>query len=264
MKNIRKILMMTAAFAATITLAGSVKVSAQDRTIELNEEREFSLQDYEEDVINFTAPQNGGFHIEVVLADTVKNGKSENYGNVTLSAKLVHDYKKSWEAFNINRDKGRIVSPDFCYAPGSNMQLQVKGNFNKYTFKYKVKIVSDGNKFYEKETNDIAKKATSIKLKKTYSGVLNDIEDTDWFVFKAPKAGKYKFYVVNTETSWKPIQATGFKTKKKADTNAISVYPEKGWAKVKAVSLKKGQKYYVKVAKAYNNNATYQIKVKKK
>ncbi len=51
--------------------------------------------------------------------------------------------------------------------------------------------------------------------------------------------------------------------KNKADGNYVGIYNESGFKKIKTVSLRKGQKYYIKVARSYNSNATYKLKVKK-
>ena len=263
MRNMKKLLGMTAALFAAFAIAGGMKASAAECSLNVNEEKEFSIIGSDENVIEFKAPKNGAFHIEVVLTDTVKNGKSENYVNVSLTTKMSYNYKTMWNLGNINRDAGWVKSPEFCLPAGSTVSLNVKGNFNDCTFKYKVKVVNDGDKYFEKEDNGSAKKATSIKVKKTYSGVINDNEDVDWFVFKAPKAGKYKFSAVNTEDHHGWTSFTGYKSKNKADGNYVGIYNETGWKKIKTVSLKKGQKYYIKVARGYNNNATYKLKVKK-
>lgn len=264
MKGLKKVFGTAAALMAAIVVAGGMKVSAANYSINLNEEKEFSSNNYDENVIEFKAPENGGFHIEVVLTDTINSkGESVNFGNVWLSATMVYNYKTMWNSGSINRDKGWTSSPEYCLPAGSTVSLNVKGNFDNTTYKYKVKVVNDADKYYEKEDNGTAKKATSIKVKKVYSGVINDGDDVDWFVFKAKKAGKYKFSAVNTENHHGWTSFTGYKTKSKKDGNYVGIYNERGWKKIKTVSLKKGQKYYIKVAHGYNDNATYKLKVKK-
>lgn len=68
---------------------------------------------------------------------------------------------------------------------------------------------------------------------------------------------------MNTENHHGWTSFTGYKTKSKKDGNYVGIYNERGWKKIKTVSLKKGQKYYIKVAHGYNDNATYKLKVKK-
>ncbi|WP_044916712.1 hypothetical protein [Butyrivibrio sp. WCE2006] len=262
MKGLKKFLLTTATVFAAFTIAGGVKAQAANYELGLNEEKSFSLSNNEEDTILFTTPETGSFHVEVVLTDTLRDGESVSYGNVFLTSTMVNDYKTIWSNSSLIKGKGWIVSPEYCFAPGSRVSISLKPNFSDITYNYNVKIVNDADKFYEKETNNTPKKATSIKVKKIYSGVINDGDDVDWFVFKAPKTKKYKFYAVNTEKVHGWTSFTGFKSKTKADGNYTGIYSESGWKKIKTVSLKKGQKYYIKVARGYNNNATYKIRVK--
>lgn len=263
MRSMKEFFGMAAALFAAVMFAGGMTASASDYSLNINEEKELSSYGVAENVIEFKAPENGAFHIEVVLTDTLKGDKSENYGNVWLTTKMVYNYKTMWNQGNINRDKGWISSPEYCLPAGSTVTLNVNGNFSDYTFKYKIKVVNDGDTFYEKEDNGLAKKATSIKVKKAYSGVINDSSDVDWFVFKAQKAGKYKFVAANTEDHHGWTSFTGYKKKNMQDGNYVGIYNESGWKTIKTVTLKKGQKYYIKVARGYNNNATYKLKVKK-
>ncbi len=263
MKRIKRTIITAAALFMSLAFAGGMKASAANYSLNVNEEKEFSCEGETPSTIEFKAPAKGGFHVEVVLTDTIANGKSVNSLNVCLTTKMTYDYKAIWRNPGSNRDAGWVKSPEFCLPAYATVSLTMNGNFKDTTFKFKVKVVNDGDKFFEKENNNTAKKATSIKVKKTYSGVLNDNEDVDWFVFKAPSAGKYKFTAANTEDHHGWIGFTGYKTKNKADGNYVGIYNESGFKKIKTVSLKKGQKYYIKVARSYNSNATYKLKVKK-
>ena len=262
MKGIKKIIFTAAALFAAITVIGSTKASAAGYSVGLNEEKSFSVSGSDEDVIEFQAPKTGSFHVEIVLTDTVKDGKSVKYDNVTLKATMTSNYKDMWTGLNIGKGDGWISSPEYCLSPGSRITLKVNGNFTDTTFIYSIKIVNKADKFFEKEKNNSARKATAIKLKKNYSGVINDADDTDWFVFKAPQTRKYTFRAVNTTDHHDWTAFTGYKSKNKADGSYTSVYNASGWKKIKTVSLKKGQKYYIQVKKGYSSNATYKIKVK--
>lgn len=165
-KKVTKYLFSAAAvFAAVFTLGGA-EVSAADYTIGLNEEKEFTSIGYDENVVNFTAPKTGSFHVEVVLTDTFnKEGKSVNFTNVWLKQSLVCDYKKLWSGSG-NRDNGIVSTPEYCLPAGKTVSIKLAGNFADTTYKYKVKVVNVADKYFEKESNDNAKKATSIKKKK--------------------------------------------------------------------------------------------------
>ena len=100
---------------------------------------------------------------------------------------------------------------------------------------------------YESELNNSKPKADTLKLGKAMSANILQ-KDTDWFVFKAPKAGTYKFAAkMLLPKSGESTQAamTIYKGSRQIDAK----YPASGdgYVKLAAIALKKGEKAYVKV-----------------
>ncbi len=265
MRRFKKVLLTAAAFFAAITITGGMKASAADYNISVNNEVKGQVIGYDSNTYNFKAPAKGYFHIEVYFeGGTHGDSKPITGGNVNIKAQMKSEYKNYWGNSWIGVNHQKVLSPNYCFRAGQPVTLTITGDWDKATFNYKVKVVYTKDKYFEKENNGSTGKATSIKQKKTYSGIITDNEDVDWFVFKAPKAGKYKFMAVNTQENHDWIAFTPYRSKYKKDINNAyyAVYSGKGWRKIASVKLKKGQKYYIKVSKGYNDNSAYKIKVK--
>ena len=96
MKRIKRTIITAAALFMSLAFAVGMKSSAANYSLNVNEEKEFSCEGETPSTIEFKAPAKGGFHVEVVLTDTIANGKSVNYGNVCLTTKMTYDYKAIW------------------------------------------------------------------------------------------------------------------------------------------------------------------------
>ncbi len=265
MRKFKKVLLTAAALFAAITITGGVKASAADYNIGVNQEVKGSFTGNDSNTYNFKAPGKGYFHIEVYFEGGVhENGRTVTGTNVTFKTQMKSEYKNYWNDNWIGLSEQKAVSPNYCFRAGQPISLTLSSSWSDVTFSYKLKIVYTKDKYFEKENNGSASKATSIKKKKTYSGIITDGDDVDWFVFKAPKAGKYRFMAVNTEEKhcWTAFTPYISKYKKGISNAYVAAYSGDGWKNIITVRLKKGQKYYIKVAKGYTDNASYKIKVK--
>ncbi|WP_408071699.1 hypothetical protein [Butyrivibrio sp. JL13D10] len=261
---IQKISKVTILFAAALTVIalGKADVKAAEQ-IQLNQTYTKTLKGNGRFDFTFTTPAKGYFRIETALIKVVNENGKEISGNYTDS-KLVIDYKQYWKTTTF-LGKGAYASPEFALEPGKTATYSISDQYDRYTYTYEFKVVNEVPANFETESNNLAKNADKLaKVKKVYSGVLNSVtSDVDWYVFKAPKTGKYKFEVVDTNTdNWGYFYAEGFKSKTKQDVKTM-VQSSKGWTKVTTVKLKKGKKYYIKLSDSTGSVRPYQVRVKK-
>ncbi len=218
--------------------------------------------------LTFQTPKSGYFYVNIVVTD-IKNSSGESvYGNYMSAVMSLDGQTLMYEL--VGRSDGMQSSKAFSYAPSHTATISVScSEVVPWTYYYQITVVNKTPKNFETEANNSAKKADTLKLKKTYSGILSKkYNDEDWFVFKAPKTGSYKFYVQNTDDarSGDFFYATGYKNKHTVDRKNFpysSVYAGKGWYYTSKIKLKKGAKYYIRVTDPLYESIPYQIKVKK-
>ena len=250
-------IIMAAVMALTIVATGKVDDKAAT-AINLNQEYNVKISGHQE--YTFTTPNKGTIQIEAVLVDN-----DSDFWNNYIETKLTIDYT-NYISSSIHKDYGREYFDEIIVRGDQTATLVFDGRSDKsYNVVFKVTSRDLGN--METENNNNAGSADKIKLKKTYNGIVNGADrDVDWFVFKAPKTGKYKFSLVNTQTSgclW--VSAEGYKSKTKKDNkNSFTLRPGEGWSKSSSIKLKKGKKYYIKLSNSgLWKTVPYQIKVKK-
>lgn len=172
-----------------------------------------------------------------------------------------------------NRIKGIIVAAalGLCMMTAGKMDAHaaittfsfedVKGSEYKNITKVEASTLPN----FEKESNDVVSKANKIKLKKTYNGIVSGNFEEDWFVFKAPSTGTYKFSAKNTLPSGTAIGIMqGYTSKSSIDLSCYKVMKVgSDWQTSRKIKLRKGQKYYIQMAALGSDSYTYQLKVKK-
>jgi hypothetical protein len=264
-KVCKRIALAAAVFCAVITLGKSdVKAEehqcgnltvGQTKTVTLNSKTWNDSFYY-----HFKTPNNGSFRINATLI-SVKRG-SEVYSH-WCDVKATVDYKDIWDT-TLWTGSGAKVSPEYAYPAGKDVTFRINNINDHYTYTLQITVENVNYSNFEKEGNNVVSSATKLKKNKTVDGIANK-EDTDWYVFKAPKTGKYKFSVVNCDMEdggW--FDYAGYKTKNKQDYGKSgSAWQGKGWYKINTVKLKKGKKYYIKISGANRQGIHYQIKVKK-
>ena len=250
-------IVLSAAIALGAFTVNTYEVRAAE-VIDGNQEYRIKISDGKEQSFTFSTPSDA-----MTIVETAVEGRNQ-YS--PLKAVLTVDYR-NYYSDSIYPGDGKRYSAWFVFKPGQTATLTYSPFFNdeELDVVFKVYFKDPGN--LEKESNNYASNATKIKLNKTYNGAVCDTDsDVDWYVFKAPSTGKYKFSAVNTQTSgYSFAKVEGFKSKtKKDDRFEATLSAGSGWAKSKTIKLKKGKKYYIKFSNAsYGDNIPVQLRVKK-
>ena len=251
------------AFAAVVLIAGKASAKAAER-ISLDTEYTVSMESEKVYEYTFTAPQKGSFHIETEC--NVSDVDNASYCNVR--AAFSNGDTKYWDSYiKIN---GTDKSAEYSIKSGSEVTLSFDTLLHGYSpsnkYELKFKVVTNVPKNFENEGNDTPSKAVKLKKNKTYKGIVNaEDKDTDWYVFKVPKTGKYRFYVKNTSNtdSCVSMSVSGYKTKKKLDArNQATLIEGLEGYKSNKIKLKKGQKYYIKLSDSSPKTGSYELKIK--
>ena len=256
---LKKITGMIVAAAVAVSALSVARVDAKAATaINVNQEYRFRLGYEQVAQYTFTTPSDAVTSVSACIVG------GSAYAHAYF--KLTVDYC-NYDGGFINSGKGATETNEFVFAPGKTATI----TFDSVTYKdtvdiaFTVKCTNPGK--LEKESNNSVSSATKIQLKKTYNGVVSYVDsDVDWYEFKAPKTGKYKFYAVNAQTNgYTHVYVEGYKSITKKDSNfATFLNSGKGWVSSKKIKLKKGKKYYIKFSSAtYNDSVPVQLKVKK-
>lgn len=252
--RILKGLLFSAALAFTVITAGKINAKAAT-AINVNQEYNLKVPAKTGLIVTFTNPGNCTIQVEAVLT-------SGNFG--PANASLWSDNTCYYSNY-MTYGAGKIQSNRFVFKPGSVGAIKFTGNnFYDTSVAFKVTAASVAN--IEVEDNNTPATATPIKLKKTYSGTVNNNNDVDWFVFKAPKTGNYKIIATNTLAGGSSLlYVNGYKNKNKADIKCNRMlHVGAGSYTSKKIRLKKGKKYYIRMSDSLLRfGTTYELKVKK-
>lgn len=202
--------------------------------------------------LRFIMPAKGYVYFEVC-----PTASTDTYGRVELT--ISNNYKQ-YENNSIYYGDGVYRSNKYGFKKGAVINVDIESLGYDWVTECTVKPVVVVPKNFETESNNSKKKADTIKSGKTYNGLIMQ-EDSDWFVFKAPKTGTYKVYGVSVtegETTYMRVY------KNSKEINGDSVRYGDGWNRLAKIKLKKNQKLYIKVTG--NDDFTiclYKIKVKR-
>ena len=136
----------------------------------------------------------------------------------------------------------------YTYAKGTMITIKLEesaGLWDGDYTKYKIRIIRTKPKNFEKESNNTKKKANKLKLKVTKSGYIFDGDNNDFWVFKAPKTGKYKISVVCASEEGR-VDAYAYKGDKRV--NSVLAYAGDGYQRVFTGKVKKGKKIHIKLS----------------
>ena len=173
----------------------------------------------------------------------------------------VYDGKKNLLQTIETEDDLETKTANFSFRKNQEIYLKVERDINDYACgqEYSVTVRKKGGT-WEQEYNDTFATATALKTAKTYKANNYAIKDSDYFVYKAAKAGKYSVQVNLPDSGyWKVCVYDQNKKLLKQEDYAQS-------AQKFTVSAKKGQKVYVLV-KARTKSAVgraYRVTVKQK
>ena len=265
----KKKLSILLTLAILFTSLNVAPISSNAATNQLVADEEYELiiphdmDNYQTYIIK--APKSGYFYVELEPIQNVYDNGDTATGRGHLSYKIVNNYREyeSWGGFNCNYDT--VKTDLYGFAEGTDVELKLQydgySKRNGYLIlKATVYHIKKSN--FEKENNNSKKKANKVVKGKTYNA-LSMKDDTDWFVFTAPKAGKYKIYLTNTDSNSgsSSMDATVYASNSKTLATS-TIYSGTGPQKVYTTKkLKKGQKIYIKTTNK-DRDVVYKLAVK--
>ncbi len=214
------------------------------------------------DTYTYVMPKTGYFYVEVTPTYfTDDEGEVVNSDAWLMPFRIIANYKQ-YEKANCYKSDGTYTSGMYAFAAGTEVKLEFESDTSGYLWHYNVSIYQVKETRFEKETNNSKTRANSLTAGKYHTGLMME-DDVDWFVFKAPSTGKYKVYVVNTDTNTgrSSMSSTIYNGSSKILANSY-IYSGEGIIKCCTVNLKKGRKLYIKNADP-SGNFVYKVKVKK-
>ncbi len=139
-------------------------------------------------------PEGGFFYYKIVpkykIVYDIDGIPHYDTGMYLPETKLTYNYKeygKSSVFYGSN-----WCSPSYCFKKGAVVTISLEDYTDSSTESYyDLTVYFKKTKNFESENNNSKKTADKLSLKKTYTGLMMD-GDTDYWVFTAPKAGKYK------------------------------------------------------------------------
>ena len=176
------------------------KVDAKsENTIEAGKEwttREINGREI--DQVIYKVPSTGFSYVEIKPMRKYVKGELKEGSTITIRKVEIFDSGKTYQTIHYlkNNNEEQQTSKLLAVPKGKKITISVE-NDNSINTKiiYKIRVIHKASKVCEKESNDKFSKATIIKQKKTYSGIINSSSDTDYFKCVAPKDGKYNFYI---------------------------------------------------------------------
>ncbi len=251
--RILKGLLFSAAFAFAVITAGKINAKA-DTAINVNQEYNLVVPRKTGIVATFTIPSDCTIQFEAQLT---KPNLARAYAQLWVNG-------TEFDLRYFGYGEGKVQSNKFVFQAGTVGVLRITGN-QLFDTAACFKIIATPVANVEKENNDSPSSATPIKLKKTYVGTANNNKDTDWFVFKAPKTGNYKFTVANTQPGGtRSLYVEGYKNKNKKDRKFSVALQTGARYTSKKIHLKKGKKYYIRFNESVMCfGTTYEIKATK-
>lgn len=227
------------------------RTARAEETLEANQEVFATVAAGATVTYNFVMPDKGYFYFRVVN----KDASDFAYFHVSMMV----NYERC-ESSNVWNEKA-FVSSYYSYKPGTNVTITIDNSEHSGARDYQLCVFVENPSNFETEGNDTKAKADTIKAGKTYTGLII-YNDADWYVFKAPKTGKYKINAVNTTDGC----VEGHTYQGSRETGSCDLKEGEGWKPLFSGKLKKGQKIYLKVCydTLYSTRGVfYKIKVKK-
>lgn len=221
----------------------------------------FSQNTPETQTFTYTMPSGGYFYYKVVPTHSIFydiDGVAHyDTGLYLPETKITYNYKDYATASVFYGQNWQ--SESYAFKKGAKITI----NLTDYTdvgleAYYDVTVYFKKVKNFESENNNSKKTADKLSLKKTYTGLMMD-GDTDYWVFTAPKTGKYKFSVAEINEGY---HNTFYAYKGSKKVKSLYIGGGDGYKTLYKAKLKKGQKIYVKLTDG-SNGEMYKIKVKK-
>lgn len=202
--------------------------------------------------MRFKIPATGYFHIQIVYTGGEELGFCDGY----VMPKLKVNYKEL--EHGLADEKETFISDKYVFKKGTTVDVQVNAYMRQ---NFKVRMVFVKNKNYEPEGNNTKPKANKLKKNKTITGRCH-LKDTDWFVYKIPKKGKYSFRFVSL-TDNQNLVAKVYNKSKLIGSNVV--YEGDGYKTIGKKKYKKGTKLYIKIKNNsyHKKSALYKVRLQK-
>lgn len=225
----------------TDALAAAAIKANKDYTVTM--ENELETKDF-----IYVMPKSGYFYFTVATVD------GSGLGCIEMSVNY-KEYESS------DSSAGEIyTSGNYSFKKGTKVKISLTSRQYTSTGKYLLRVITKKPKNFEKEDNGSRKKATKLKLNKTYYGFVHKY-DKDVWAFKVPSTGKYKMSLVITSGGYSQriYVYQGYKQIGREDNRSGD-----GWTSFYKGRLKKGKKIYIIMDYGqYNSDIFYKIKIKK-
>lgn len=253
------------------------KVNAEGTvtTLEAGTTYSLSFSSSETPHMYFIMPEKGYFYYEITPTYYTVDGKVFSEGDdlfsfYSLKVEMVVNTKR-YESESVYGGKTE-TSRKYAFKKGTKVDIFIPesaafayGGGSERSLHYDIKVTVVKPKDFEKENNNSKKAANTVKKGKTYTGLIM-LEDTDYYVFKAPKTGKYKITatVSSAERDVDDLDAEVWKGTKRLSRTSMRY--GKGYKSLWKGKLKKGQKIYIKFSGPkplfFNGDLMYKLKIK--
>lgn len=246
-------------------------VRAEGETLVAGTHYDFTVTSVSPRNHTYVMPKEGYFNVSLTTGDSINEDGTHSNATYYLDISMyVNGELIAHEPFVYNGEK--YTSKYFSFPKGTVVDIKVAETTGFFSgtiiHNYSMDITSQAPKNFEIESNDTKKKADIVKKGKTYKGLLMSYEDDDWYVFKAPKKGKYH---IALSVSSAPRSTSNFTTEIWKGSKRLSektINYGAGYNTVFSGKLKKGQKLYIKCYNhdswGFGGNLFYNLKVKKK
>lgn len=254
--------LLTMCMSFALVLTGSLK-EAHAQTITSNQTVSGTTDGNTYIDYVYTMPAKGYFYYTLQITSdtyTAYNGEyTYSSSGHDIYTSLQVNYKNYIDDSYV-RGGSPFTSGYYSFYKGAKVKLRVR-DYNGCSCHYSLTVHYVQPKYSETESNNSRAKADALKLKKTYTGICI-ADDVDWYKFTAPKKGKYKVLAVITEPEDYHLYYNVYKGSKRIQSD-YRLEEGDGWKNVAGmnVSMKKGQKLYVKVTDGASQ--LYQIKITK-
>lgn len=243
-------------------------VKAEGETLAAGTHYDFTLPCGTSRHHTYVMPKKGYFYVSLTTGDLISQDGKHSDATYYLGISIYVNGERLDNDYSVYNGE-RFTSKSFSFAEGTVVDIEIAERFGGTSISnYGLDITAVAPKNFETESNDTKKKANSVKKGKTYKGLLVSPKDDDWYVFKAPKKGKYQIAlsVSSAPDSTYDFYAEIWKGSKILSKKTIN-YGD-GYITVFSGKLKKGQKLYIKSYNhngiVYGGNLFYNLKVKKK
>jgi hypothetical protein len=250
------IVIMLSCMIFTVPAQAATQIK-ENQTVEVVFQRNTSLKQ----TFTYTMPAGGYFYYKVVpkysIFYDIDGVPHYDTGLYLPETKLTYNYKEYGKSSVFYGSNWR--SPSYCFKKGAVVTISLEDHNDSSTESYyDLTVYFKKVKNFESENNNSKKTADKISLKKTYTGLMMD-GDTDYWVFTAPKTGKYKFSVAEINEGY---HNTFYAYKGSKKVKSLYIGGGDGYKTLYKAKLKKGKKIYVKLTDG-SNGEMYKIKVKK-